>query len=80
MLVRSPNTCCIHFIDFYLCFFQLKALKKKHDKTASPLTMSKKVAELNPPPEFIATREELWQRLKAERETWLAAQTPQDIW
>jgi hypothetical protein len=42
--------------------------------------MSKKVAELQPPPEFIAAREELWQRLKAEREAWLAAQAPQDIW
>ena len=60
--------------------FQLKALKKKHSAALAPPTMSKKVAELQPPPEFIAAREELWQRLKAEREAWLAAQAPQDIW
>lgn len=59
---------------------ELKAIQKKRREAAEPPSMStKKVAELSPAPEFIAAREELWQRLKAEREAWLAAQTPQDI-
>lgn len=37
------------------------------------------VKELNPPPNFIAERLALWDRLKAEREEFLAAQVPQDI-
>lgn len=34
---------------------------------------------MDPPPEFIAERLKMWDRLKAEREAWLAAQVPQDI-
>merc|ERR1711892_279508 len=60
----------------------LKGLKKKHDKkkaAQSGAAGSKKVAELKPPPEFIASRLAMWDRLKVEREAWLAAQTPVDI-
>jgi threonyl-tRNA synthetase len=40
---------------------------------------SKKVAELNPPPDYIASRIALWDKLKAEREEWLAKQVPEPI-
>ena len=35
--------------------------------------------QLEPPPEFIAKREELWAKLKKERDDWVAAQSPQPI-
>jgi len=56
----------------------LKALKKAKDAANAP-PGSKKTGVMNPPPEFIQEREVLWARLKAEREAWLAAQTPQPI-
>ena len=34
---------------------------------------------LDPPPEFLASRLEMWDRLKAEKDAWLAAKTPQDV-
>lgn len=40
---------------------------------------SKKVAEMNPPPGFIEDRIKMWDRLKAERDEWVAAQTPQPL-
>ena len=40
---------------------------------------TQKVSELSPPPSFIADREALWQRVKAERKEWLEAQVPEDI-
>jgi len=61
----------------------LKAIKKKKEKKNAAETSSssggRKVAELKPPPEFIASRLEMWDRLKAERDVWLAAQTQVDI-
>ena len=56
----------------------MKAKKKEAAAAAAP-PAGKKTAVLNPQPEFIQEREELWARLKAEREAWLAAQTPQPI-
>lgn len=35
--------------------------------------------EITPPPEFIAERQALWDRLKVERDEWLATQTPEPI-
>jgi len=62
---------------------KLKAIKKKKEKKNAAETSSssggRKVAELKPPPEFIASRLEMWDRLKAERDVWLAAQTQVDI-
>jgi len=37
------------------------------------------IKEMNPPPEFIAHRQALWDRLKAEQDEALAAKVPQDI-
>eukprot|EP00918_Siedleckia_nematoides_P023985 GHVU01051733.1.p1 GENE.GHVU01051733.1~~GHVU01051733.1.p1 ORF type:complete len:711 (-),score=89.93 GHVU01051733.1:366-2396(-) len=34
---------------------------------------------MSPPPEFIAYREVMWQKLKKERDDWVAAQAPQPI-
>ena len=56
----------------------MKAKKKEAAAAAAP-PAGKKTAVLNPQPEFIQEREELWARLKSEREAWLAAQTPQPI-
>merc|ERR1719334_2034914 len=61
---------------------KLKGLKKKHEKAAAGSAKSgtiKKVGELKPPPEFIAERLSMWDRLKTERDEWLAAQIPVDI-
>ena len=35
--------------------------------------------QLDPPPEFLAQRQELWDRLKKEQDDWVAAQVPQPI-
>jgi len=60
-----------------------KAEKKgKKEKTASSAPTAaggKKVAVMNPPPNFIAEREQIWNRYKEERTAWLAAQTPSPI-
>jgi len=61
----------------------LKGLKKKKEKAAAnkekgPVATNK-VSELKPPPEFIAERLALWDKLKAERDVWLAEQVPQPI-
>ena len=40
---------------------------------------AKKVAELKEPPHFIAERLAIWDRLKAERDTWIAAQPREPI-
>ena len=40
---------------------------------------AKKVKELTPPPDFIAHRMEMWDRLKKERDAWLASRTPEDV-
>ncbi len=37
------------------------------------------MGELSPPPEFIAERLVMWDRLKKERDEWVAAQTPEPI-
>ena len=80
-MLHCPAVLSAIFLPNPPFLFQLKALKKKQREALLPPTMSgKKVAELSPPPEFIAAREALWQRLKAEREAWLAAQAPQHIW
>ncbi|XP_040569229.1 threonine--tRNA ligase 1, cytoplasmic isoform X3 [Lepeophtheirus salmonis] len=53
----------------------LKGLKKKHDKKKMPeVATGGKVSELNPPPEFIAERLALWDRLKAEQDAHIASQ------
>eukprot|EP00092_Neocalanus_flemingeri_P024362 GFUD01026418.1.p1 GENE.GFUD01026418.1~~GFUD01026418.1.p1 ORF type:complete len:743 (-),score=268.24 GFUD01026418.1:167-2395(-) len=64
----------------------LKGLKKKHEKKdkkkaadGSGPSSGKKVAELKPPPEFIASRLALWDKLKVESDARLAAQIPVDI-
>merc|ERR1719341_2092543 len=55
---------------------KLKAKKEKKKKDDGP---GKKVSVLNPPPEFIAEREALWTKLKAERVEWLAQQKREPI-
>jgi len=71
---------------FNLQFFRqssLKGLKKKNEKKGEKSDSSKAkkttVGELKPPPEFIAERLAIWDRLKKEREEWLEAQVPQDL-
>ena len=59
-----------------IILFQLKAKKEKKKKDDGP---GKKVSVLNPPPEFIAEREALWTKLKAERVEWLAQQKREPI-
>jgi len=58
----------------------LKGLKKKQEKKKlAESGGGKRVSELKPPPEFIASRLELWDKLKAERDAELAAKTPENI-
>ncbi len=40
---------------------------------------AKKVGELNPPPAFLAERQAMWDRLKAQSDAFLAAQVPEPI-
>merc|ERR1712002_248326 len=62
---------------------ELKGLKKKHEKKKAAaeggVAKGKKVCELKPPPEFIASRIALFDKLKAERDLWLSQQVPEKI-
>ena len=59
---------------------QGKAMKKEKKKKAdAEVGKGKKVSVLNPPPQFIADRLAMWDRLAAERAAWLEAQVPQPI-
>merc|ERR1712002_1439924 len=62
---------------------ELKGLKKKHEKKKAAaeggVAKGKKVCELKPPPEFIASRIALFDKLKAEADAELAAKVPEDI-
>merc|ERR1719216_448669 len=51
--------------------------KKKEKQSTAAAPPTKKAMELKEPPSFISDRLVLWDKLKAERETWLAAQ-PRD--
>jgi len=53
-----------------------KAIAKAKAAAANPPGKAK---ELSPPPQFIADRLAMWDRLKAERVAWLADQTPVDV-
>jgi len=53
--------------------------KKKQQQKEEKLAARPAVKELVPPPDFIASREALWARLKAERDEWLAAQPREAI-
>ena len=55
-----------------------KKQKEKKDKVKGGDAV-KKVTVMDPPPEFIAERLVMFDRLKAERDAWLAAKTPEDI-
>ncbi|XP_059082256.1 threonine--tRNA ligase 1, cytoplasmic-like isoform X1 [Tigriopus californicus] len=50
--------------------------KKKKEKKAGT---NSNVGEMNPPPAFIAARLELWDKLKKERDEWLASQPNEPI-
>jgi threonyl-tRNA synthetase len=70
--------------DTNVYFSQLKGLQKKNDKKkaakeGSPSSGGKKVCEMKPPPEFIASRLVMWDRLKAEQDAEMAAKVPVDI-
>jgi len=52
---------------------------KKVDKADAGGKSKKNVGELKPPPEFLAERLALFERLKKEHDEWLEAQIPQDI-
>merc|ERR1712002_124457 len=62
---------------------ELKGLKKKHEKKKAAaeggVAKGKKVCELKPPPEFIASRLALWDKLKAEQDAKIAAEVPKPI-
>ena len=53
--------------------FQSKSKKKAVENQQN------KVAELDPPPDFLKTRISIWERAKAERVEWLAKQERKDI-
>merc|ERR1711981_1505674 len=53
--------------------------KKKEKQSTAAAAPTKKAMELKEPPSFISDRLVLWDKLKAERETWLAAQPREPI-
>merc|ERR1711935_385253 len=55
---------------------RIKKLKNKDSMAPQP---GKAAKVLDPPPEFIAERLALWDRLKAEQDATLAAKVPEDI-
>merc|ERR1711976_818569 len=59
---------------------ELKAInKKKEKKKAEDGGGGKKVGELKPPPDFLAERMQMFDRLKAEQDAMIAAKVPEDI-
>ena len=56
-----------------VCFQSKKAKKKPAESQQG------KVAELNPPPDFLDSRIAIWNRCKAERDEWVARQERKDI-
>jgi len=54
------------------------SFKSKTKKKAAE-NQQGKVAELNPPPDFLDTRIAIWNRCKAERDEWLAKQEKKEI-
>lgn len=65
--------------DGGVCNGDKKELKAKKKAATAAASAGKKVTLLNPPPQFIADREQLWNKLKAERDVWLSQQVPQPI-
>ena len=55
---------------------RIKKLKNKDSMAPQP---GKAAKVLDPPPEFLAERLALWDRLKAEQDATLAAKVPEDI-
>ena len=55
---------------------RIKKLKNKDSMAPQP---GKAAKVLDPPPEFLAERLALWDRLKAEQDAALAAKVPEDI-
>merc|ERR1712226_920256 len=53
--------------------------EKKKDKAVVAAAPAKKVAELKEPPEFIDDRMKIWDRLKKERDAWVADQPRETI-
>jgi len=59
---------------------QLKGLKKRAEKKAIAMAPAAgKAKVLDPPPDFIADRLAIWDRLKAEQDARLAEKVPEDI-
>ncbi|XP_052794807.1 threonine--tRNA ligase 1, cytoplasmic-like isoform X2 [Mya arenaria] len=59
---------------------QVSEKKKKGKKHAAAAgDQEDKLKELKPPPEFLASRLELWDKLKKEYDDWVAAQERKDI-
>ncbi|KAK7116535.1 threonine--tRNA ligase 1, cytoplasmic-like isoform X1 [Littorina saxatilis] len=58
---------------------EAKPKGKKGKEAAGAGDQPKRPLKLEPPPEFIAKRQQLWDRLKKEHDEWLAAQVPQPI-
>lgn len=56
-----------------------KKSSKSAKKSKGNKDNSNASAELNPPPDYIESRQKLWDKLKKEYDEWLAAQTPAPI-
>lgn len=56
-----------------------KKSSKSAKKSKGNKDNSNASAELNPPPNYIESRQKLWDKLKKEYDEWLAAQTPAPI-
>ena len=54
-------------------------MKKKAEKKAAVMAPGGKAKVLDPPPDFIAARLAIWDRLKAEQDAKIAAKEPEDI-
>lgn len=58
--------------------WQAAVRKKKHDGGDAANALDK-LKELDPPPEFLAFRQKLWDQLKKEQDDWVAAQPRKPI-
>ena len=81
------NFCCLVVVVKKLVQKIIRSFLQKNDKRIKKLKNKDSMAPqpgkaakvLDPPPEFLAERLALWDRLKAEQDATLAAKVPEDI-
>ena len=78
----TPLVIIQQYLNILISTIQIKALEKKHKKAKGGDgggEGGRKVAELNPQPQFLTERLELFHKLKKEQDERLAAKTNEPI-